>query len=44
MLRLVILPHESHGYRARESIMHSLYEMDEWMQRHCEGPRGENGA
>lgn len=23
--RLVILPHESHGYQARESIMHTLY-------------------
>jgi dipeptidyl aminopeptidase/acylaminoacyl peptidase len=26
--RLVLLPHESHGYSARESIMHTLYEMD----------------
>lgn len=26
--RLVLLPHESHGYSARESIMHVLYEMD----------------
>lgn len=29
--RLVLLPHESHGYSARESIMHVLYEMDRWM-------------
>ena len=35
--KLVILPHESHGYRARESVMHTLYEMDEWLQRFCEG-------
>ncbi len=34
--KLVILPHESHGYRARESVMHTLYEMDEWLQRFCE--------
>lgn len=29
--RLVMLPHEAHGYRARESIMHMLWEMSEWM-------------
>ena len=29
--RLVMLPHESHGYRGRESIMHTLAEMVEWM-------------
>ena len=26
--RLVILPHEAHGYRARESVLHMLWEMD----------------
>lgn len=25
--RLVLLPHESHGYSARESVMHTLYEV-----------------
>ena len=29
-IRLVLLPHESHGYRARESIEHVLYEMISW--------------
>lgn len=29
--RLVMLPNESHGYRARESIMHMLWEMSTWM-------------
>lgn len=33
--RLVILPHESHGYRARESVMHTLYEMDAWLEQWC---------
>lgn len=33
--RLVILPHESHGYRARESIMHMLWEMDRWLEKYC---------
>ena len=35
--RLVMLPHESHGYRARESIMHMLWEMSEWMDRYVKG-------
>jgi len=26
--RLVMLPHESHGYRARESVLHMLWETD----------------
>jgi dipeptidyl aminopeptidase/acylaminoacyl peptidase len=29
-VRLVMLPHESHGYRARESVMTALAEMIEW--------------
>jgi dipeptidyl aminopeptidase/acylaminoacyl peptidase len=33
--RLVILPHESHGYRARESILHVLAEMFDWAQTHA---------
>ena len=32
--RLVMLPHESHGYRARESIMHTVWEMDTWLSRY----------
>ncbi|NND05954.1 MAG: S9 family peptidase [Saprospiraceae bacterium] len=32
--RLVMLPHESHGYRARESVMHMLWEMDEWLEKY----------
>ena len=32
--RLVMLPHESHGYRARESIMHLLWETDRWLEQH----------
>ena len=28
--RLVLLPHESHGYRARESVLHVLAEMFTW--------------
>ena len=32
--RLVMLPHESHGYRGRESVMHMLWEMNEWLDRY----------
>ncbi len=32
--RLVMLPHESHGYRARESVMHVFWEMTEWLARY----------
>ncbi|HMQ48450.1 MAG TPA: prolyl oligopeptidase family serine peptidase [Saprospiraceae bacterium] len=32
--RLVMLPHESHGYRARESILHTLWEMDQWLEKY----------
>lgn len=30
--RLVFLPAESHGYQAKESIMHMLWEMDRWLE------------
>lgn len=30
--RLVFLPYESHGYAAKESIMHTLWEMDRWLE------------
>ena len=32
--RLVMLPAESHGYRAKESILHMLWEMDSWLEEH----------
>jgi len=32
--RLVMLPHEAHGYAARESIEHVLYEMLSWFERY----------
>ena len=33
-VRLVMLPKESHGYRAKESIMHLLWEQDQWLEKH----------
>ncbi len=32
--RLVMLPHESHGYAARESILHMLWEMTTFLEKH----------
>ncbi|MEO0557791.1 MAG: prolyl oligopeptidase family serine peptidase [Bacteroidota bacterium] len=32
--RLVLLPEESHGYRARESLLHMLWEQDQWLETH----------
>lgn len=33
--RLVVLPHEGHSYRARESVLHMLYEQDQWLERYA---------
>ena len=33
-VRYVVLPHEAHGYRARESVGHTLWEMDQWLTRY----------
>ncbi|MEM7701107.1 MAG: prolyl oligopeptidase family serine peptidase [Pseudomonadota bacterium] len=35
--RLVMLPHESHGYRGRESVLHTLAEMFDWFDEHVKG-------
>ncbi len=35
--RLVMLPNESHGYRARESVLHVQAEMIEWLDEHVKG-------
>jgi dipeptidyl aminopeptidase/acylaminoacyl peptidase len=32
--RLVMLPHESHGYRARESALHVLWETYQWLEKY----------
>ena len=39
--RLVLLPHESHGYRARESLLHMLWEMETWLDTYVKPPPGE---
>lgn len=44
--RLVMLPNESHGYRARESVLQMLAETDRWLARYVKSapPRGEKAA
>jgi len=37
--RLVILPYESHGYRSEESILHMLWEMDQWLEKYVKKDR-----
>lgn len=37
--RLVFLPKEFHGYRAKESILHTLWEMDQWMETYVKNKK-----
>ena len=37
--RLVMLPNESHAYRARESISHMLYETNLWMEKYVKSAK-----
>ena len=43
-VRYVVLPFESHGYSARESVGHTLREMSDWMKRHTRDPRSPSAA
>ena len=36
--RLVFLPYESHGYAARESLLHMLWEMNGWLDAYVKKP------
>ncbi len=45
--RLVMLPYESHGYRARESILHMFWESEQWLDTYVKGqplPDGQKRA
>ena len=33
-VRFVLLPYESHGYAAKENILHMLWEQDQWLNRY----------
>jgi dipeptidyl aminopeptidase/acylaminoacyl peptidase len=38
-VRLVMLPKESHGYTAKESILHLLWEQDQWLEKHVKNKK-----
>jgi dipeptidyl aminopeptidase/acylaminoacyl peptidase len=38
-VRLVMLPHEDHGYRSREAVLQTQAEMIEWLDRHVKRAR-----
>lgn len=43
-VRYVVLPYESHGYAARESVEHTLYEMIAWFDKYVKNaPTKANG-
>ncbi|MCA1638725.1 MAG: prolyl oligopeptidase family serine peptidase [Acidobacteria bacterium] len=37
--RLVMLPHESHGYAAKESVEHTLFEMINWFDKYVKNAK-----
>lgn len=41
--RLVMLPHESHGYSAKESVEHTLYEMVAWFDKYVKNAKPRTG-
>jgi dipeptidyl aminopeptidase/acylaminoacyl peptidase len=43
-VRYVVLPAEAHGYRARESVGHALWEMTRWLDLHLKPARPAAGA
>lgn len=36
-VRYVQLPYESHGYQARENLLHMLWEQHEWLEKYVKG-------
>ncbi|WP_424494575.1 prolyl oligopeptidase family serine peptidase [Salinimicrobium sp. GXAS 041] len=39
--RLVMLPKESHGYSAKESVLHVLWEQDQWLEQYVKNKETE---
>jgi dipeptidyl aminopeptidase/acylaminoacyl peptidase len=40
-VRYVVLPNEAHAYRARESTLHTLWEMTDWLDRWLKPAKGQ---
>lgn len=43
-VRLVMLPKESHGYRSKESILHLLWEQDQWLEKYVKNREEKEGS
>lgn len=43
-VRMVLLPHEGHGYRARESLLHVLAEQSNWLDTYCKNRAADASA
>ena len=37
--RLVMFPKESHGYKAKETILHLIWEQDRWLETHVKNKK-----
>jgi dipeptidyl aminopeptidase/acylaminoacyl peptidase len=42
-VRFVLLPLEAHGYAARESVLHMLWEMNNWLSTYVKNPPAASG-
>ena len=42
-VRLVMLPKEFHGYRSRESILHTFWEQDQWLEKYVKNRKADEG-
>jgi len=38
----VMLPKESHGYSAKESVLHVLWEQDQWLDKYVKNKNSES--
>ncbi len=38
-VRLVMLPNEFHGYRSRESVLHTFWEQDRWLEQYVKNKK-----
>lgn len=38
-VRLVMLPKEFHGYRSRESVLHTFWEQDQWLEKYVKNKK-----
>jgi dipeptidyl aminopeptidase/acylaminoacyl peptidase len=43
-VRYVVLPYESHGYAARENILHMLWEQHNWLEKYVKNASGNKSA